>query len=67
VKLGGPPGGVGYDIRMRPDSPDVMFVTDVAAGVHKSVDGGNTWFQANTGIRKFITWQFACALSKEIL
>jgi len=50
VKLGGPPGGVGYDIRMRPDSPDVMFVTDVAAGVHKSVDGGNTWFQANTGI-----------------
>lgn len=50
VKLGGPPGGIGYDIRMRPDNPDIMFVTDVAAGVHKSVDGGVTWFQANTGI-----------------
>ncbi len=50
VKLGGPPGGIGYDIRMRPDNPDVMFVTDVAAGVHKSVDGGQTWFQANVGI-----------------
>lgn len=50
VRLGGPPGGIGYDIRMRPDNPDVMFVTDVAAGVHKSVDGGRTWFQANEGI-----------------
>ncbi len=50
VKLGGPPGGVGYDIRMRPDNPDEMFVTDVVAGVHKSVDGGKTWFQANNGI-----------------
>ncbi|MBT4309068.1 MAG: hypothetical protein HOD49_01520 [Anaerolineae bacterium] len=50
VKLGGPPGGVGYDIRMRPDNPDIMFVTDVVAGVHKSVDGGRTWFQANNGI-----------------
>jgi len=50
VKLGGPPGGVGYDIRMRPDNPDIMFVTDVVAGVHKSVDGGKTWFQANNGI-----------------
>ena len=50
VKLGGPPGGIGYDIRMRPDNPDIMFVTDVAAGVHKSVDGGKTWFQANAGI-----------------
>jgi len=49
-RMGGPPGGIGYDIRMRPDNPDVMFVTDVSAGVHKSVDGGQNWFQANNGI-----------------
>ncbi len=50
VRLGGPPGGLGYDIRMRPDNPDVMFVTDAHAGVHKSVDGGATWFATNSGI-----------------
>jgi photosystem II stability/assembly factor-like uncharacterized protein len=50
VRLGGPPGGLGYDIRMQPDNPDIMYVTDANAGVHKSVDGGLTWFAANTGI-----------------
>jgi len=35
---------------MRPDNPDVMFVSDVVAGVHKSLDGGRTWSQANDGI-----------------
>ena len=43
VKLGGPPGGLGYDIRMRPDNPDEMYVTDARAGLFKSVDGGLTW------------------------
>ncbi|MEJ2013970.1 MAG: hypothetical protein P8X64_17310, partial [Anaerolineales bacterium] len=33
VSTGGPPGGLGYDIRMRPDDPQVMFVTDAHAGV----------------------------------
>ena len=28
VRLGGPLGGLGYDIRMRPDNPDLMYVTD---------------------------------------
>ncbi len=50
VRTGGPLGGLGYDIRMRPDNPDIMFVTDAWAGVFKSTDGGDTWFPSNTGI-----------------
>ncbi|MFQ6101354.1 MAG: family 16 glycoside hydrolase [Anaerolineae bacterium] len=50
VYLGGPLGGLGYDVRMRPDDPDVMFVTDAWAGVFKSTDGGQTWFPSNSGI-----------------
>ena len=50
VRTGGPLGGLGYDIRMRPDNPDVMVVTDAWAGVHKSNDGGRTWFPINEGI-----------------
>jgi hypothetical protein len=50
VSTGGPPGGLGYDIRMRPDNPDVMFVTDAHSGVSKSTDGGRTWFPSNAGI-----------------
>ena len=50
VRLGGPLGGLGYDIRMRPDNPDVMYVTDAWAGVHISTDGGRTWVNSNEGI-----------------
>ena len=50
TKLGGPHGGIGYDIRMRPGNPDIMYVTDSWAGLHKSIDGGRTWFPANDGI-----------------
>ena len=50
VRTGGPLGGLGYDIRMRPDDPDVMYVTDAWAGVHMSTDGGQTWSPANKGI-----------------
>jgi len=50
VSLGGPPAGIAYDVRMRPDNPDVMFVTDDGGGVFKSIDGGQTWFAANEGI-----------------
>jgi len=50
VRLGGPLGGLGYDIRMRPDDPDIMYVTDAWAGVHRSTDGGNTWHSLNEGI-----------------
>lgn len=50
IRLGGPPGGLGYDIRMQPDNPDVMFVTDGFTGTYKSVDGGLSWFVANNGV-----------------
>jgi photosystem II stability/assembly factor-like uncharacterized protein len=50
VRLGGPLGGLGYDIRVNPVDPNTMFVTDADAGVHKSVDGGKTWFASNSGI-----------------
>ncbi len=50
VRTGGPLGGLGYDIRMRPDNPDIMYVTDAKSGVFKSTDGGKTWIPKNTGI-----------------
>lgn len=50
VRTGGPLGGLGYDVRMVPDAPDSMFVTDAFAGVHLSLDGGRTWSPSNAGI-----------------
>ena len=50
VRTGGPLGGLGYDIRMRPDNPDIMYVTDAWAGVFMSTDGGQTWSPKNEGI-----------------
>ncbi len=50
VRTGGPLGGLGYDVRMRPDDPNVMYVTDAQAGMHMSTDGGRTWFPSNQGI-----------------
>jgi len=49
VRTGGPIGGIGYDIRSRPDNPDYMFVTDINSGLNISVDGGRTWTPSNTG------------------
>ena len=50
VRTGGPIGGLGYDVRMRPDDPDTMLVTDAWAGMFMSTDGGTTWFPTNEGI-----------------
>lgn len=50
VRLGGPLGGIGYDIKMDPSNPDIMYVTDANSGIHKSMDGGQTWFATNTGL-----------------
>jgi photosystem II stability/assembly factor-like uncharacterized protein len=50
VYLGGPPGGLGYDIRMDPRNSEVMYVTDAWAGAFKSLDGGQSWFPINEGI-----------------
>jgi hypothetical protein len=50
VRTGGPPGGLGYDIRYSFDDPNTWYVTDNFAGVHISTDNGLTWEPANTGI-----------------
>jgi photosystem II stability/assembly factor-like uncharacterized protein len=50
VRLGGPPGGLGYDIRYNFDEPNIWYVTDANAGVFISTDDGLTWQQSNTGI-----------------
>jgi photosystem II stability/assembly factor-like uncharacterized protein len=50
IRLGGPPGGLGYDIRYKFDDPNIWYVTDANAGVHISRDNGRTWEQSNTGI-----------------
>jgi photosystem II stability/assembly factor-like uncharacterized protein len=50
VRTGGPPGGLGYDIRYDFDDPNIWYVTDNFAGVHISTDGGRTWQPSNTGI-----------------
>jgi photosystem II stability/assembly factor-like uncharacterized protein len=50
VRMGGPPGGLGYDIRYKFDDPNIWYVTDANAGVHISRDNGLTWQQSNTGI-----------------
>jgi photosystem II stability/assembly factor-like uncharacterized protein len=52
IRLSGPPGGIGYDVRMRPDSPDIMYVTASPGGIFKSTDGGETWFSVTAGIEK---------------
>jgi len=49
-KTGGPPGGLGYDIRIHPEDPQIVFVTDNPSGVNKSFDGGKLWHQRNEGI-----------------
>ena len=50
IRTGGPLGGLGYDVRMHPDNPDLMYVTDAYAGVFISEDGGLTWQPSNEGI-----------------
>ncbi len=50
ISTGGPYGGLGYDVRMQPDNPDIMYVTDDGAGAFKSTDGGENWFAINNGI-----------------
>jgi photosystem II stability/assembly factor-like uncharacterized protein len=50
VRTGGPPGGLGYDIRYNFSDPNIWYVTDNFAGVHISTDNGYTWQPSNTGI-----------------
>jgi photosystem II stability/assembly factor-like uncharacterized protein len=41
---------LGYDIRIHPEKKNIMFVTDNPSGVNKSIDGGKSWQQKNSGI-----------------
>ncbi len=50
VRTGGPPGGLGYDIRYNFNDPNIWYVTDNFAGVHISTDNGLTWQPSNSGI-----------------
>jgi photosystem II stability/assembly factor-like uncharacterized protein len=50
VRTGGPPGGIGYDIRYSFSNPNTWFVTDNYAGAFISIDNGLTWQPSNTGI-----------------
>ncbi len=50
IRLGGPPGGLGYDIRYNFADPNIWYVTDSNAGVHISTDNGYTWIPTNEGI-----------------
>ena len=47
---GGPRGGIGYDIRIKPTDHSTLWVTDANAGAHRSTDGGLTWESMNAGI-----------------
>ncbi len=51
VYTGGPPGGLGYDIRYKPSDPTIWYVTDAFAGVFMSTDDGHTWKPINEGIK----------------
>jgi len=50
VSTGGPLGGLGYDVRIHPAAKNIMYVTDNWAGVAKSDNAGQTWYQSNSGI-----------------
>lgn len=47
---GGPRGGIGYDVRIKPTDYSTLWVTDAYAGAHQSTDGGLTWKSMNSGI-----------------
>jgi photosystem II stability/assembly factor-like uncharacterized protein len=46
----GPPGGLGYDVRIHPQHKNIMYVTDNYAGVAKSENAGQPWYRSNRGI-----------------
>lgn len=52
--LGGPAGGIGYDIRIDSKSPNIIYVTDANAGVFKSMNFGKSLFPINAGIETVV-------------
>jgi len=59
-RLGGPPGGLGYDIRFNSDHLNNLFVTDANAGLHRSDDGGATWSLVSVDPTALGTDRFKC-------
>ncbi|WP_347175216.1 VPS10 domain-containing protein [Polaribacter uvawellassae] len=49
-RTGGPIGGLGYNIKIDPTNNQIIYITDALSGIHKSIDGGNTWVPKNNGI-----------------
>lgn len=49
-KLGGPIGGLGYNVKIDPQDPKTIYVTDAFTGVQKSTNGGKSWSTINNGI-----------------
>ncbi|MFN0729508.1 T9SS type A sorting domain-containing protein [Polaribacter gochangensis] len=49
-RTGGPIGGLGYNIKIHPTNNQIIYITDALSGIHKSIDGGNTWVPKNNGI-----------------
>ena len=49
-RTGGPPGGLGYDIRYNFAKHNLWYVTDNFAGIHLSEDRGFNWFPSTDGI-----------------
>jgi photosystem II stability/assembly factor-like uncharacterized protein len=45
-----PEGGIVRDVAVDPGNPDVLYAGTSAAGLFKSIDGGQSWFPANNGI-----------------
>jgi photosystem II stability/assembly factor-like uncharacterized protein len=50
IRLGGPMGGLGYDIRHSFEDYDTWYVTDAWTGIFRSTDRGLTWVPINQGI-----------------
>lgn len=50
VRTGGPPGGMGYDIRYNYGDYNLWYVTDAYTGLHVSTDRGHSWTASNAGI-----------------
>ena len=57
IKAKGPIGGLGYNVRYRHDSPNIMYFTDVWSGVQKSVDGGLNWGLSNGEGEEYIDFR----------
>ena len=50
IYTGGPPGGLGYDIRFNFEKHNIWYVTDSFAGLFRSEDNGLTWESSSAGI-----------------